>query len=152
MWKNTSKITRFARWENTTVRVKKIASNFAATRKTFSKTRIGFRHWVTGIIKPNDWNILRHDLHNNRWFDKIRKIYPMQNNHDSRKTNKVFLKKIINHGIFEYIIKNKNKLFTSKFNKKLRKIWGWKKKHVNSFSFLNKRWNRPQEPNMKIIF
>ena len=44
--------------KNTTVHAKKIASTITATRNIFSKARIRFRHWVTGITKPNDRNML----------------------------------------------------------------------------------------------
>ena len=37
---------------------KKFTPAFAATGNFFSKKSFGFRHWVTGIIKPNDGNIL----------------------------------------------------------------------------------------------
>ena len=47
---------------------------------------------------------------------------------------KLFLKKIFaDHGIFEQIINDKNKLFTLKFNTKLRKILEMKKKLSTAF-------------------
>ena len=43
----------------------------------FSKTRVGFHHWVTGVTKPSSRDKLRHDLHDSRRIDKICKICPM---------------------------------------------------------------------------
>ena len=39
--------------------------------------------------------MLRHDLHDNRRIDKIRKIYFMQNNHGNRTVNKIIFGKNI---------------------------------------------------------
>ena len=72
---------------------RKITLIFTTVKSFFSETRIGFRHWVTRIIKPNDRNMLRHDLHDNRRIDKIRKICFMQNNHNSRRTSKAIFEK-----------------------------------------------------------
>ena len=71
----------------------------------------------------------------------------------AEKLAKLFLKKIFaDHGIFYQIINNRNKLFTSKFNTKLRKTLGIKKKHVNNFSPSNGRPNKTNEPNIGTIF
>ena len=45
--------------------VKKNYTNFYNYQFFFSKTRVKFRHWVTGITKPSNRNMLQHDLHDN---------------------------------------------------------------------------------------
>ena len=67
MYKNTLKIAQFARWENMIGHAKKNYINFYSHQKFFffSETRVKFRHWVTGITRPSNRNILRHDLHDN---------------------------------------------------------------------------------------
>ena len=72
---------------------KKNTLTIATAKNIFPETRYKFRYWVTGITKPNDGGILRYDLHNNRRIYKIRKIYPMQNNNNSRKASKAVLEK-----------------------------------------------------------
>ena len=100
---------------------KKTAPAFTATRNSFPETRVRFCHWVTGITRPNNWSILRHDLHDNRWINKIRKICSMKKTMTAEKLTRLLLKKIFaDHNIFEQIISDKNKLFTSKFNTGLR--------------------------------
>ena len=49
---------------------------------------------------------------------------------------RLFLKKIFgDHGIFEQIISDRNKLFTSKFNTKLRETLKIKKSMLTAFHF-----------------
>ena len=81
---------------------KKISPIFTATKNIFPKICIGFCHWITGISKSNDRNLLLYSLQNNRRIDKIRKISFMQNYHDSKKINNLFFQKIFaNQGIPE---------------------------------------------------
>ena len=58
---------------------------------------------------------------------KYVKFVPCKTTMKAKELAKLFLKKkIADHGIFEQIINDKNKLFTSKFNTKLRKALGMK--------------------------
>ena len=74
---------------------RKITPIFKITRSSFPETGLKFRYWVTGVTKPSNRNELRYDLHNSRWIDEIREIYPMQNNHDSKGASKAIFEKNI---------------------------------------------------------
>ena len=74
----------------------------------------------------------------------------------AEKLAKLFLKKkIADHGIPEQIINDKNKLFTSKFNKKLRKSLGMKKSMSTTFhpqtDGQNERMNQTLEQYFKLF-
>ena len=74
----------------------------------------------------------------------------------TEKLAKLFLKKkIADYGIFEQIISDRNKLFTSKFNIKLRKMLGMKKSMSIVFHFQTdgqkKRMNQILEQYFKLF-
>ena len=74
----------------------------------------------------------------------------------AEKLTKLFLKEIYtDHGIFEQVINNKNKLFTSKFNIKLRKTLKMKKSMSTVFHFQTdgqtKRMNQTLEQYFKLF-
>ena len=48
-----------------TCQAKKKLHQFLKPPNFFPETRVGFRHWVTGITKPNNRGKLRYDLHDN---------------------------------------------------------------------------------------
>ena len=67
---------------------------------------------------------------------KYAKFIPCKTTMTAEELAKLFLKKkIADHGIFEQIISDKNKLFTSKFNTGLRKTLGMKKIMSTAFHF-----------------
>ena len=74
----------------------------------------------------------------------------------TEKLAKLFLKKkIADHGIFEQIINDKNKLFTSKFNTKSRKTLKIKKSMSTNFHFQTdnqtKRMNQTLEQYLRLF-
>ena len=67
---------------------------------------------------------------------KYAKFVPCKTTMKAEELARLFLKKkIADHGIFEQIINDKNKLFTSEFNTKLRKALGMKKGMSTVFHF-----------------
>ena len=67
---------------------------------------------------------------------KYAKFIPYKTTMTAEKLAKLFFKKIFtDHGIPEQIISDKNKLFTSKFNTRLRKTLGMKKGMSTVFHF-----------------
>ena len=125
-------------------RKKKNYINFTATKSSFPETCVKLcyglpesKNLTTGIYYDMICTIIDGLI-------KYVKFVPCK--------TKLFLNFFADHGILEQIINNKNKLFTSKFNIKLRKTLKMKKKHVNSFSPPNGRPDRTNEPNIGTIF
>ena len=87
---------------------------------------------------------------------KYVKFVPCKTTMTAEKLARLFLKKIFtDHGIFEQIINNKNILFTSKFNTKLRKTLKIKKSMSTTFHFQTdgqtKRMNQTLEQYFKLF-
>ena len=115
----------------------------------FSETRVKFHHWVTGICYDMIFTIID-------GLTKYAKFIPYKTTMTAEELTKLFLKKIFaDHGIFEQIINDKNKLFTSKFNTKLQKMLGMKKSMSTVFHFQTdgqiKRMNQTLEQYFRLF-